>query len=57
MTRHAAFYTVEIVELEPFVVPLLSEGDLDRELHLVVVNVVDGTQVDVHVHDGRRLAL
>ena len=31
----------EIVKLQPVVVPLLSEGDLDTELHLDIINLLE----------------
>ena len=44
---------VQVVKLQPVVVPLLSEGDLDTELHLDIVNLLEAADKQAAQHHGR----
>ena len=40
----------QVIEHQPVVEPLLPEGDLDTELHLDVVNLLEGADIEVTQH-------
>ena len=42
-----------VVVLQPVVVPLLPEGDLDAELHLDVINLLKAPHEQTPSHQGR----
>ena len=44
---------VQVIKLQPVVVPLLSEGDLDTELHLHIVNLLEAADKQAAQHHGR----
>lgn len=41
------FRTLEIVVLEPLIIPLFPESHLNRKFHFVIVDVVDRSQINV----------